>query len=812
MKRFVVLCSVVALLISLYVPTWATAPSVADLPDTRMESGDGSGTGLQKVLDNAYNIEQFIKDFDDGIGDLTIDVTDHTSIDVPPSQAPVTPVSSFSEVDVDNNVDVFGQASAGWFRYTAEVDDASNPVSQRTAVSKYSTFALNTPSLSEGRFFDLSADGWQLAYAWMGEDIVVSDLDSTITPVTSVDWEVYVNSINYLFDSNGNLLGIDPQLIDHGSSVVANGWNVSISSTGGIVVAPGGSYSPGPLLIGILAINQSDSEDIDATRILVSEGMLASATPGGYSAATHGGSETFEDLNPATPIPTPVLDGDARVVIQDGSHWTWNTVVNDNTFTVGGLEITDLDTDPDLPTAALPANLKGVISAPAVSTIATGNALKATFALGSGDPPAIRMTSRAFTDVQAGEVYTFAMNVATDIQDATDAPGMLMALLSGLGSNISGFNLDHLQFGPGDPEYTATQGSLLDEYHKDIFPDATEGWQTLSVNWTPPMTMSWFDLNADNNFDQDDLDLIATIFGSPSSAAYEGWTNELTTMKAAFRISAHADQENDFHVWMDNLRIYKSAYELDLGLEKTEYAASAGDISALLPPALVQTTTGDIDGSIESYSSDLDGIGFKLADGSGLIDAYLRDPYGSFPAGSQFGNASAASIDVADGPDHTKSDQSSKSISIRLTGTESGDFINMRAWIETTFVALPGSGIYCMETYMTKNQASNAVSTNRTPTYLIALNQGGPNPLVTSYGTVMTFGGTPNSIGDDGWARVVATGYIPEAQLARAIVQAQEDNVLAATNFGTVEAYFDDFKIYRVDDPAKFFDADLFDS
>jgi hypothetical protein len=230
MKRFVVLCSVVAL-ISLYVPvSWATAPAISDLPDVRLEAGSGSGTGLGSQALDAYNVESFIRDFDDAVRALTITLPggDITMVDPPPSQAPNSDGSLPTiELDVSNNVDVFGRSAPGWARYTVNVDDASNPVTSRTAIAKYSTFAFNTPSLSEGRFFDLTASGWQLAYAWMGQDVTVPDLDSTITPPTAVDWEVYMNRLQYPDDylstrtviSSGSslitwLMGLPSALVD----------------------------------------------------------------------------------------------------------------------------------------------------------------------------------------------------------------------------------------------------------------------------------------------------------------------------------------------------------------------------------------------------------------------------------------------------------------------------------------------------------------------------------------------------------------------------------------------------------------------
>jgi hypothetical protein len=431
----------------------------------------------------------------------------------------------------------------------------------------------------------------------------------------------------------------------------------------------------------------------------------------------------------------------------------------------------------------------------------------------------VRLYSRAIPDIQAGEIYTFAANVATDITDATHSPSMLMAITSGLGAKNSGILLEHLQFGPGDPAYPATQGTIFDAYQKDLFPDATEGWQTLSVNYTAPLTPTYLDVNADNVFDQADLDIIADIFGNPTSAAYEGFTDERNVCKAALKIYGHEDMTSAIHVWLDNLRVYRSAYELDLGLETTVYSVPT-DYTGILPEAAVGAQpSGSIDGTFEG-TTDLDALGFALANGSGNIPKNLRDPFGSYPADATFGDASSGTFSVISGPDHTKSGGSSQCLRIQLAGTPSGTDVTMRASMNSAIVLLPGSGIYCMEGYLSMAGGQNEVSTNRTPQYTLALVQCAPNPLAANYGLVYVTGGTPSSIAEDGWDRFVGTGYIPDTQsipgkeavMARIALVAQGTFADPFSNFTTAQAYIDDLRIVQVDDPAKFFDADLFDS
>jgi len=391
MKRFVVLCSVLAL-VSLFVPmTWATAPAISDLPDVRLLSGGGGppkgviSSGLNTQELDAYNVEAMIKDFDDAIGDLILGVTGTTMIDPPPPPLPdIGGAPPDIELDAGNNIDVYGIPGTGWARYTVTADDGENPVSEWKAIAKYSTFAMGTPSLSEGRFFNLTKDGWQFAYVSMGGPIEVEALDSTISPPTAVDWTAYMNNIEYLFDPNGNLLGVNPAYILHGSSFTANGWDVSISLSGGLMMTPNEPFSPGPFLVGILATNQVDPNDIDATRVLVSAGMLGLSTPGGHDPATAEKSETLDGLTPG-PVPTPKdpdSGPDFKVPIQEGSHWGYHLMGEERINTAAPMAIVDLLTDPDLPPAADPELMKGVIAAPGIAMIATGNALKATFPAG----------------------------------------------------------------------------------------------------------------------------------------------------------------------------------------------------------------------------------------------------------------------------------------------------------------------------------------------------------------------------------------------------------------------------------------------
>jgi hypothetical protein len=806
MKRFVVLTSIVAL-VSLYVPcAWATAPAISDLPDVKLLTGGSPApkgvisSGLQDQELDAYNVEDFIKDFDDSVSALTIGLTGQTVIDAPPPPLPDltdTPVPDI-ELDGANNVDVYGFADAAWARYTVTADDGENPVTEWKAVAKYSTFAMGTPSLSQGRFFNLDlVNDWVFSYVSTaeGSTITLADLEATLSVgAPAVSWAAYMNDVDYWYDPNGNLLGVNPVLAGYGASFSARGWDVSISSTGGLMLTPSGAFSPGPFLIGITATNDADDQDIDVTRVMVSSGMLASATPGGHSAATSDKSETLDGLTPGV-VPTPALGADIKVPIQDGSHWTSIFLAAERVNDPAALEIVDLTVDGP-PDGTSPG-------------VGEGNALKVSFAPGTTtNPQAIRLFSRAFEGIEQGAVYTFAANIATDIADATHSPTMLMGLTSGLGTSSQGVFLENVVIDLGE-------GTLSEAYQQDIIPFAGDGWQTISVNYTPPLSAAfWGDLAEPltefTSADQDVLDSVVT--GPEGWYTVDGYDGHV--MKAALKINARADMTDPFSVWLDNLRVYRSAYELDLGLQKTELStlADSGQMSVI--PSIIPQTSGNIDGSFESYTTDLDSIGFVLEElGGNLPPPQSTANGGPFDPSWRFFAVSAASVSVSEsGPDHTKSGGSTNCLRIALTGTETTTDKNARAWVDTGVVAGDGGGIYCLELFIAKDRAVNTLASDRQPYATIGMGQLAPNTLGANYGAYFGGGGLPGDVDTDGWMRIVGTGYIRDFDpvLVRAVVQVSEWWNSDVSNF-SVPVYIDDLALYQVDDPAKFFDADLFD-
>jgi hypothetical protein len=656
-------------------------------------------------------------------------------------------------------------------------------------------------------------------------DVVINDLEPDVDPPTAVTWSAYVNSAEPEEDLNGNLLGLNPVYANHGSEGVpftALGWDVSISTTGGLTVAPAGpSYSPGPLLIGILATNDGDAQDADATRVVVSAGMVGLPTPGEGVPPDSGGSETLDGLTPGL-ITTPTsVPATIPPPIAPGSHWIYWLQANDSIHegARGQLEISDLATDPDLPPAAIP---KGVVGGAAVP-VAGGNALKATLAPTGTVPTAgFRLLSRAITGCMPGDVYSFSLNIASDCADATSCPTIQMAMLNPLGANAAGFVLERLAF-PGVP---GTEGTALETYAQDIMPLDTDGWQTLSVNWTPPLTRTWFDVvgtdglpPADGQMTSHDIAVIDDFFSTN-----EGFTNDLQAVRASLyiyespsrNIQGMPPMTDTVHLWMDNLRIYKSAYELDLGYAKTEYVNATTDLAAIIGTvAIVPEPTGPIDGTFSTSDTDLDAMGFAVDDfGTELPPADMVTPYGTLPLSAITNSCDSTCGAVNTSVDHTKSGGITNCLQITLPSSGDAADSMFKAQVASSVVDTPeGSGVYCMEMYVSKARTTNVNSDDKTPTYKLILNQVAPNALVVPYGMQLNFGGVPDNVGleENNWMRIVGTGYIPDCQLLRVLIQIEESFYEDSSNYD-VPSYFDDIHIYRVDDPAKFFDADLFDS
>lgn len=807
-------------------------PEMPDVPDLRLavsdeSSGSGSSCALPPV-NAAFDLFDFVRSYEIPYSQFLFpERTRAWGNNGPPwfekAWQPM-PFVTVNRLDVDEAQAVVSSTSSqpGWAALHYLLLDGRKPgfdvVASTRGHVKYSSFSLDAPGLLTGRMFDITAGTPPLVQTWTGRNLEIRALPSLVSPQVPVRWSVYVNDMEHYLTSGGELLGVNPIHAGHGPVVSHHGWIVRITENGVLSISGSTSSGEGPYLLGVLARNESDERDADAGRFLLSKGLLAECYP--YPPATHEKSETLDGLTPG-PIPPPSNpSSDVRVPIQEGSHWGYHFLGNDIILIPGTLEVVDLFTDPHLPKAAHPMYMRGLLSSPAVTAIATGNALKVTLVpTGTLPTPGVRLFSRAFTGLRTGDVLTFAANIATDVRDATHSPTVDMAMASGWGEVAAGIHLSSLAF----PEYPQARGTLLGEYQPTMVPWANEGWQTLSVNYTPPLSPGYLDADSDGDCDDDDRNLL-THHPAFGSLATEGWEDGLTVAKASIRVHTREAMTKPFHVWLDNLRVYRSAYELDLALSKTEFTEPASLAESSLPPGVIEQAQGEIDGSFDSYANtgsihtDLSNIGWLISTGAGPAESYLREPFGPFPGTARYADPADSAFSIRQGQDHTGTGAAGKCLQIALTGPDGtyayeGPYVSVRASINTAVVAVPGSGIYCFEAYVSKAWPTNIVLARQSPAVGIVLGEIAPNPLDHYSGAYFYHAGLPKSVADpeNPWLRVVGTAYIPAAQLVRGILQVSESFLGPVRYFGT-PILFDDCHIYRVDDPAHFFDADLFDT
>lgn len=855
MKRLAVLFGILAFVFACGT-AYATAPQVRDMPNLRLSSGDGA-SGLALNATEAYNVMDFFLDVDDAPTALTVSILGVQMLqgDNPAPNVYLDDIDSVTTVTgaEDVLVSVFGHATAGWAQYTVEVTDAStsskgvggDAAIQDAAIAKYSTFALGAPSIDDGvvlRTGGENAATRQFVYCYMGQDGELLRLDVAIDPAeasASLDWEVYVsdviaNSTPETFDDNGSFTGVAKQHVASGADVSVGGLNYSIDAEGCLRLTSGGAVSPGPWLVGILAVNQADADDSDGSRILVASAMLAEASP---DTATIGGSVTLDDLEPATLdeavdfyISTlndasrgnnqPVGGASVRPYennIAPGCHWTYLMSGTDTFIDSVPLEIVDLETDSDLPAAAQiwegdnadTAQIAGGMGIKAVLATPVGPFGARGLVAGTNQLDGFRLTSRAFTGIEPTDIITFACSIATDAADATDVPKYQLYAGSGFFGAYIGKdmrilrNVVNLVDGPG-----ATQP------HLDM-PTADEGWHTLSCTYAPAATIQWFNLNGDSVMDEADLDLLR------AEVAPEGWDggNEMAVVKAGILVTTQQQCRNDVKVWVDNLRVYRSAFALDLALGNEELTdmLAAGEneqLDAMVAAGGMEIPTGDLDGTIESA------VGSTHADLSaiGLIDGFGAGTEGAFRY---------AEMQYIDGPnslvslgsyDHTRNAGSDQCLRVVIAGDDGADgwagaLDAFRYQVATGAAAAMGDGIYAFEAYVAKLNTCNVNTSYRHPQVRVILNEVGPNYLATNTGYILSLGGLPDSVQGDppyNWLRCVAEMYIPNATMVRGIFQIMDTFKADASMFG-VPIFIDDAKLYKVGDAAQFFDADLFD-
>lgn len=846
MKRFAVLFGILAIAFACGT-SYATAPQAGDVPDIRLNSGDGLSS-LPLSATDAYDVFDYFKDVDDAPSALTVSIRNIQLI-LGTLPAPNIDIGGATEVSGVSQalVDVYGHATAGWAEYAVRVDDASTvskgavgaDAISDTAVAKYSTFAVMEPTIEDGVFLKTGGETGQtrqFVYCYVGQALgELYRLDVAVDPASashSVDWEVYVSDVIYdstadNYDANGSWIGLSKPHGASGPATSYDGLAYAIDANGTLTLTTSGSIGAGPWLVGLLATNQSDSNDMDGSRILTAKAMLAEATP---DTATLGGSVTFDDLTPAT---IPAAD-DVYVVYSTGATngavtyvsgsnpsqtdtiapncaWQYKMGGTDSFLDSVPLEVVDLSADTDLPGAAQ------IVEDQTTAHIAGGNAIKATMAPPSG-PTAqrrsatdtseqlqgFRLISRAFMGIQPTDIVTFSMSVATDAATTGDLPKYQIYLTSGWGGTIAG------------KDYRRIAGLVSSPWPQLDLPLDAEGWHTVSVTYAPGSTIQWFNLNGDTAMDEADLALLDTL------AEPEGWEgrNELSVVKAGVSMSTTGQAGSTVNVWMDNMRVYRSAYALDLalGAEELSDSLASGENSTLdtLVGFGVSWFVSDIDGTMESLptgsltDTDLYNAGYAQGAGSGAAAAFYHDDM-TYLDGTIANYATGIY-------DHTRNAGSSKSLNLTLSGDDGpdgpqGDLDAYRLHIQTGTVAGSGDGLYCVEAYVSKLNACNQVAAYRHPEFRLLLQEVAPNVLGTAGGMIYVNGGMPEAVTGDppyNWQRVVGTMYIPNCEALRGDIYMMDAFKADVNNF-QVPFYVDDLNLYKIEDPTIFFDADLFD-
>jgi len=483
------------------------------------------------------------------------------------------------------------------------------------------------------------------------------------------------------------------------------------------------------------------------------------------------------------------------------------------------LQVVDLAVDPDLPSAANPSNILGALSTEYGEGIAGGHAIKA--AIGKGVNPigprgypgknqnqGFAIQSFGYQGLQVGDVLTFALNIATDATDTWSMPNYQLWLSSGWGGVTYGSDIRVVQANVNLAEGTTTVRPRVN------LPLASEGWTRLSVNYSPAYTPEFFNLNGDNVMDSADLAILANV----ANAGEYGWNgaDEMGVAYAGFQLRGVATQTvTTVHVWMDNLVVYRSAFELDLalGAEELNVAVTPGPKLSNLIGVAIGQTAGNLDGSIEGYSGSLDAVGIDLGYGGGGAPAFEYTKKNNI-------NGASANVTVDSTHDHTNFN-STKCLKVILAGDDgpdgtSGNWSEILQGIDTAIVAGSGSGTYVFECYVAKDRTVNVSKNDRHPKVRCILQEVAPNWLGSANAITYNLGGLPDDV-DTGidipynWARTVCTMYIPGCENLVGRVNIM-DTYQADVGLFNVPIYIDDLKLYRVDDPANVFDADLYDN
>lgn len=858
MKRFAVLFGLIAISIAVVTTTsYATAPSVRDLPDLRLSTGGGKGevsSGLVDTLPGAYDVFDSVKDIDNAPTDLTVSILGITDTKGTPNPMIQVEGGSSSSGSSTAIVDVFAGASAGWTQYTVKVDDAETGGkgvvnaavwdNMDTALAKYSTFSLDGPAIDSGRFFDPVVDEntQMFTVVLMGGEAVTPQIPTT--PATAVDMSIYINSVvvndaSANYDLNLNHMGKVTELLaqaDQGEVVNEGGYGWLINSQGKLFISSSGGLTAGPWLVGIMATNQSDPNDIDTTRIMVTPSMLALAA-GGH-VPTHDGGETFDTL-PTGQIPaavnieTNLANGGWRLVggyqagisdiqepIGPGSQWLYNVMAGTDTFVNAvPLEVVSV--------AGVDGPEAGVVPG-----VGEGKCLMAVMD-GAAQTPNLdnnlrndgfRLQSYLFGGIEYGSVYTFAMNIATNAAGPADLPNYQVFVASADSGRVCGYHVA-----------LPTQ-SLLDLLGLDTpqlpIPLEDQGWGTISVNYSPAAEPRFSDNNLDGQFDEADLQL-----NFDRDIVYRGGTDIDPTKYAyvGIRVWTRPDMA-DCTVWLDNFRFFKSEYELDLanGAEALDAEYTEADLDTLYTSGILQTFTGPFDGTIESYVSDpvadlhaelLDiGLAWLPYDG---VSRNQGVPGGSLASKKKLQvYDSSISVSRGAGRDHTRNAGSETSLRLVLNGPGAESTTEQQMWygevstlpFDCTIEGAPADGVYQFVTYFAAEPPFNQASTSRRlPQVRLIISELLPNPLGNGAGVINDMGALPKDPSAEPtivWERQIATLYSPDAKSIRGIIQVQEAPGMVGNpvqvSWFNVPIFIDDMRLYRAADNLDQWDAELF--
>lgn len=839
MKRIAVLFGIIALTVC--ATSFAEAPSIGDLPELRLVPTEGTVTPLlQQQLMDEYDVFDFVKDANDDPADMTVSI-----ISIDPMAAPEAVSAATTGVPVIEQatgvVDVYGFAEPAWFTYVVQVDDASTIAEaieiSDTAIAKYSTFAFDGPSIDTGRLIgDLMVDPQLFTYVYSEGTLSISSLMGNITPAdasASVDWSIFVNECTPEYDLNGNYLGLSRNWRgDAGEAAVVDVDDIfyQIDADGALTLTSGASIGMGPWVVGILATNGADDNDADGARIMVAKSLLASVT------SELDKSETFEGIPVGALVqgpnvimsetgnvlfdtdPQPVLPYD--LIIAASSHWRYEMLGNDAQIDTVPLSIVDL-------AGETPGELAGVASGHAIkATLTSGGQKEQVLMDDSHDRMAgFRLSAGLFGPVEYGDVYSFSMSVATDAGSVEDLPEYAMALGSAVGGTLLGAEFGLADVGLGEP-----LSSALGWTPELPLPMDSEGWMNLTYNWTAGATNKWLDLNADGFSNEDDWALIGQFILTPYGATQSD--EEKDYFSASLKMWASPWATSDVNVWIDNMRVYKSVYELDLALGPQVIDTLADpltnaalddlqnfEISPGVVLSLVDQTTG-YDGTIDSWTdtgdaaADLDAVGFYVPVGNPVygVASFLPETF-------QYVAGAADLVDVST-VDHTLNGAGAgHSLVLTLAGDDGAEdppaYDAVQLQVFSGVLEADGTGLYAMECYLSTDGPYNqGGSTPRMPEIKILMNEVAPNPFGAFLGAVYSEAGLPQTVAGDtptNWHRCVTSMVISEADLVRAVIQLQ-DNVVEDVGLFNLPIYLDDFTVYKIEDDVDYFDAELFDT